>query len=81
MNVLGSVFYAIVHGFEFAAVLKFTIEKLNKFCKQKTLFRLIICTDSNSVYDCLCKLVTLQEIKLMNDRIYVFDNSMSGNKS
>lgn len=61
-SVLASELYALVHGFDIGAALKATIELA--LGKQ---IPLILCTDSKSVYDCLIKLGTTQEKRLMID--------------
>ena len=61
---MASELYAIVHGFDVPAALKSTIEKILQI---ENSLPLIICTDSKSVYDCLVKLETLKEKRLMID--------------
>ncbi len=63
-SVLASELYAMVHGFDVGAVLKSTIESILKQC-----LPMIFCTDSKSLYDCLVKLGTTQEKRLMVDII------------
>lgn len=63
-SVLASELYATVHGFDFGAVLKSTIESIVKLDKP---LPLVICTDSKSLYDCLVKLGTTMEKRLMID--------------
>ena len=66
-SILASELYALAHGFDAAAVIKSTIEKiLARELKGKPL-PLILCTDSKSLYDCLVKLGTTQEKRLMVD--------------
>jgi hypothetical protein len=61
-SVLASELYAIAHGFDTGIVLKTTIELIiNKPLP------LILCTDSKSLYDCLVRLGTTQEKRLMVD--------------
>ena len=52
----------MVHGFDVGAVLKSTIE-----CVLAQSVPMILCTDSKSLYDCLVKLGTTQEKRLMVD--------------
>lgn len=61
-SVLASELYAMAHGFDHACVIKSTLEKiLNRPIP------LIIATDSNSLYECLVKLGTTVEKRLMVD--------------
>jgi hypothetical protein len=50
------------HGFDVAAVLKSTTERILQIH-----LPLVLCTDSRSLYDCLVKLGTTQEKRLMID--------------
>jgi hypothetical protein len=52
----------MAHGFDHAAVIKATIEKILQ-CN----LSLIVCTDSKSLYECLVKLGSTQEKRLMVD--------------
>lgn len=61
-SVLASELYGMVHGFDMGASIKATIEKILKID-----LPLIVCTDSRSLYDCLVKLGTTQEKRLMID--------------
>jgi hypothetical protein len=61
-SVLASELYAMVHGFDIGASIKATIEKVLKID-----LPLVLCTDSKSLYDCLVKLGTTQEKRLMID--------------
>jgi len=61
-SVLASELYAMAHGFDIAAVLKSTIEKILRKSVPLTL-----CTDSKSLYECLVKLGTTREKRLMVD--------------
>jgi hypothetical protein len=61
-SVLASELYAMVHGFDIGASIKFTIERALKIS-----LPLVLCTDSKSLYDCLVKLGTTQEKRLMID--------------
>ena len=61
-SVLASELYATAHGFDTGIVIKTTLEKIiNKPIP------LILCTDSKSLYDCLVKLGSTQEKRLMID--------------
>jgi hypothetical protein len=61
-SVLASELYAMAHGFDTGIVLKTTLEKI----LDKPL-PIIVCTDSKSLYDCLVRLGTTQEKRLMVD--------------
>jgi hypothetical protein len=61
-SVLASELYAMVHGFDIGASIKATIEKILNID-----LPLVLCTDSKSLYDCLVKLGTTQEKRLMID--------------
>jgi Reverse transcriptase (RNA-dependent DNA polymerase) len=61
-SVLASELYAMAYGFDIAAVIKSTAEKI--LCKP---IPLALCTDSKSLYDCLVKLGTTREKRLMID--------------
>ena len=53
----------MAHGFDIGATIKSTVEKI----LQIDVLPLILCTDSKSLYDCLVKLGTTQEKRLMID--------------
>jgi hypothetical protein len=61
--VLASELYAFAYGFDHATVIKSTVQKI---C-QVTAIPLIVCTDSKSLYQCMVKLSTTQEKRLMVD--------------
>ena len=61
-SVLASELYAMAHGFDVSTVLKSTIDQI-----LQTQVPLVICVDSKSLYDCLVKLGTTQEKRLMID--------------
>ena len=61
-SVLASELYAMVHGFDMGASIKATIERILQID-----LPLVLCTDSRSLYDCLVKLGTTQEKRLMID--------------
>ena len=61
-SVLASELYGMVHGFDMGASIKATIEKMLEID-----LPLVLCTDSRSLYDCLVKLGTTQEKRLMID--------------
>ena len=62
-SVLASELYGMAHGFDIGATIKSTIEKI----LQIDTLPLVLCTDSKSLYDCLVKLGTTQEKRLMVD--------------
>ncbi len=62
-SVLASELYALAHGFDIAAAIKSTVQKI----LQLEQLPLVLCTDSKSLYDCLVKLGTTQEKRLMVD--------------
>ena len=61
-SILALELYSIAHGFDIGATIKSTIDKI----LQVNLL-LILCTDSKSLYDCLVRLGTTQEKRLMID--------------
>jgi hypothetical protein len=61
-SVLASELYGMVHGFDMGASIKATIEKMLGIT-----LPMVICTDSKSLYDCLVRLGTTQEKRLMID--------------
>ena len=61
-SVLASELYALSNGYDLAASLKSTIETI-----LGTAIPLVVCTDSKSLFDCLVKLGTTQEKRLMVD--------------
>ena len=61
-SVLASELYGMAHGFNIGASIKSTIEKALQID-----LPLILYTDSKSLYDCLVKLGTTQEKRLMID--------------
>ena len=62
-SVLASELYAMAYGFDAGSVMKSTVERIMKI----PILPLILCTDSKSLYDCLVKLGTTQEKRLMVD--------------
>jgi hypothetical protein len=60
--VLASELYGIAHGFDITSAIKSTIKGMLQIN-----LPLVICTDSKSLYDCLVKLGTTQEKRLMVD--------------
>jgi hypothetical protein len=63
-SVIASELYGMAHGFDSACVLKDT---LDKFFDKKEGIPLIVCIDSYSLYECLVKLGTTREKRLMID--------------
>ena len=63
-SVLASELYAMTHAFDAAAAIKSTITELLHLPEP---LPLTICTDSKSLYECLVKLSTTQEKRLMID--------------
>jgi hypothetical protein len=63
-SVLASEMYGMTHGFDAAAAIKSTITQLLHLTEP---LPLVICTDSKSLCDCLVKLGTTQEKRLMID--------------
>jgi hypothetical protein len=61
-SVLASELYAMAHGFDIGAAIKSTLDKILQIN-----LPLILCTDSKSLYDCLVRLGTTQEKRLMVD--------------
>jgi hypothetical protein len=61
-SILASELYAMVHGFDTAGAIKATIDEVLNIQVP-----LVLCTDSKSLYDCLVKLGTTQEKRLMVD--------------
>ncbi len=62
-SVLASELYGMAHGFDVGATIKSTIEKILRI----DTLPLILYTDSKSLYDCLVKLGTTQEKRLIVD--------------
>ncbi|KAI1003692.1 hypothetical protein K3495_g4515 [Podosphaera aphanis] len=61
-SVLASELYAMVHGFDIGAAVKSAVEQLTQ-----TKIPLTLCTESRSLHDCLVKLGSTQEKRLMID--------------
>jgi len=55
--------YALAYGFDIASVVKATLMKILKLRR----IPLVMCIDSKSLYDCLVKLGTTREKRLMVD--------------
>jgi hypothetical protein len=56
----------MAHGFDIGVAIKSTIDKILQIN-----LPLVICTDSKSLYDCLVRLGTTQEKRLIIDVIYL----------
>jgi hypothetical protein len=63
-SVLASELYGITHGFDIGVAIKSTVDKV-----LQVNLPLVLCTDSKSLYDCLVRLGTTQEKRLMIDVI------------
>jgi hypothetical protein len=61
-SVLASELYGTAHGFDIATAIKSTLDRILQIN-----IPLILCTDSKSLYDCLVRLGTTQEKRLMID--------------
>src|SRR5271155_1799902 len=61
-SVLASELYGMAHGFDIGAAIKSTLDKV-----LQANLPLVLCTDSKSLYDCLVRLGTTQEKRLMID--------------
>jgi hypothetical protein len=61
-SILASELYAMTHGFDIGTAIKSTVDRILKIN-----LPLVLCTDSKSLYDCLVKLGTTQEKRLMID--------------
>jgi hypothetical protein len=61
-SVLASELYGMAHGFDISAAIKSTVDKILQINTP-----LVLCTDSKSLYDCLVRLGTTQEKRLMID--------------
>lgn len=62
-SILASELYAMAHGFDAGAVIKSTVEKILAI----PALPMIVCIDSKSLYECLVRLGTTQEKRLMVD--------------
>lgn len=60
---VASELYTVAHGFDTAAAMRATIQVVMQLDR----LPLTLCTDSYSLYDCLVKLGTTQEQRLMID--------------
>jgi hypothetical protein len=63
-SVLASELYGMAHGFDSGASIKSTLDKILAL---STDLPLVLCTDSKSLYECLVRLGTTQEKRLMID--------------
>ena len=61
-SVLASELYALAHGFDMSFAMKSTIDAI-----MGKAIPMVICTDSKSLFDCITKLGTTQEKRLMID--------------
>jgi len=61
-SVLASELYGTTHGFDISLAIKSTVDKILQIN-----LPLVLCTDSKSLYDCLVRLGTTQEKRLMID--------------
>ena len=62
-SVLGAELLAMAHGFDVASVVKSTFEKILSI----KIIPMVLCTDSKSLFECLVKLGTTTEKRLMVD--------------
>ena len=65
-SVLALELYTIVYGFDIAGIIKATINKILNIN-----LLLVTCTNSKSLYDCLVKLSTTQEKRLIINVLYL----------
>jgi hypothetical protein len=63
-SVLASELYAMAHGFDVGAAVNATLEKI-----LQQPIPMVLCTDSKSLYDCLVKLGTTYEKRLIVDLV------------
>ncbi len=69
-NVLASEIYGCINGFDLRYVIGHTLYKIaNRFGPDIPPIPLVVCTDSYSLYECLVKLDTTTEKRLMIDII------------
>ena len=61
-SVLASELYGMAHGFDMGAAVKSTVDRALEID-----LPLVVCTDSKSLYECLVKLGTTQEKRLIID--------------
>jgi hypothetical protein len=61
-SVLAAELYEMTHEFDIDVVIKATLERM-----LETDISLVLCTNSKSLYDCLVRLGTTQEKRLMID--------------
>jgi hypothetical protein len=66
-SVLASELYGMAHGFDMGVSVKSTIDRILGTDVNLFQLPLVICTDSKSLYECLVKLGTTQEKRLMID--------------
>jgi hypothetical protein len=66
-SVLAAELYALSAGFDASATLKSTIDQIIPACPQGIGIPLTLCVDSRSLYDCLVRLGTTHEKRLMVD--------------
>ena len=67
-SILAFELYALAYGFDIAAVIRSTIQKI----LQLEQLPLVLCTDLKSLYDCLVKLDITQEKRLMVDLMCLY---------
>ena len=66
-SVLATELYALSLGFDAAASIKVTLDQILSVPRNNKKIPLTLCVDSQSLYDCLVKLGTTQEKRLMID--------------
>ena len=66
-SILASKLYTIAYGFDIIGTVKATINKILNIS-----LLLVLCTNSKSLYDCLIKLGTTQEKRLIINILYLY---------
>ena len=66
-SVLASELYAMAHGYDISVAIKSTLDLILQHHRSGRPIPLVLCTDSKSLYDCIVRLGTTQEKRLMID--------------